>query len=96
MIKLVILSSYIFYFRQNEHKINNKCGTNCGQKRVVILYATLSLLYMSIIIFAIKILLLHSMSYLRYSASCLFHSHISRRSRNVKVLTLIHFKSIHM
>ncbi|EEK99412.1 hypothetical protein bcere0013_36740 [Bacillus cereus BDRD-ST26] len=49
MIKRVFLSSYIFYFRQNGHKVNNKCGTSCGQcgqrgqKRVVVLFATLFL-----------------------------------------------------
>ncbi|OXC00745.1 hypothetical protein FHE73_20205 [Bacillus thuringiensis] len=42
MLKRVFLSSYIFYFRQNGHKVNNKCGTSCGQcglrgqKRVVV------------------------------------------------------------
>ncbi|PES08222.1 hypothetical protein CN494_30175, partial [Bacillus cereus] len=46
VIKRVFLSSYIFYFRQNGHKVNNKCGTSCGQrgqKRVVVLCATLFL-----------------------------------------------------
>ncbi|MEC2714031.1 hypothetical protein P9X02_18930, partial [Bacillus cereus] len=31
VLKRVFLSSYIFYFRQNGHKVNNKCGTSCGQ-----------------------------------------------------------------
>ena len=30
-VKTCVLSSYIFYFRQNGHKVNNKCGTSCGQ-----------------------------------------------------------------
>ncbi|KAB2398933.1 hypothetical protein F8172_08700 [Bacillus cereus] len=57
MIKRIFLSSYIFYFRQNGHKVNNKCGTSCGQcgqKRVVVLCTTL-FLYMPITFFVIKI-----------------------------------------
>ncbi|PEW66217.1 hypothetical protein CN448_21310 [Bacillus cereus] len=56
MLKRVFLSSYIFYFRQNGHKVNNKCGTSCGQcgqcglrgqKRVVV-YDHSLLIYITI------------------------------------------------
>lgn len=51
VIKRVFLSSYIFYFRQNGHKVNNKCGTSCGQcglrgqKRVVVCDHSLLTIY---------------------------------------------------
>ena len=68
VLKRVFLSSYIFYFRQNGHKVNNKCGTSCGQcglrgqKRVVVCDHSL-LIYIPytflVIAYRIKFLGLH-------------------------------------
>ena len=80
VLKRVFLSSYIFYFRQNGHKVNNKCGTSCGQcglrgqKRVVVCDHSL-LIYIPytflVIAYRIKFLGLHILLQTHhFAASC--------------------------